>query len=366
MCAMVQLAWPAGAFAAALLAGLVVRALALAALGRWLRRPDGLASLLDSIRLPSLLWCIVLGLYAAMQVAPLPRQVSHLLGLVLQAAVIASVTLTAASILGTLIRRAGERQALGVAVSGLGQAVMRAIVLVVGAVILLSSLGIEIAPILTALGVGGLAVALALQDTLSNLFAGVHLLADRPLRVGDYAKIADVEGFVIDIGWRSTRLRTLQNNVVVVPNRTVAQSVITNYALPEPRMALLLRVGVSYRSDLERVEAVLLEEAIKGVGSIPGLLAEPPPIVRFNPGFGNYSLDLTLVCHVATFVDQYTVQHELRKRILQRFRADGIEIPFPVQTVELRTPDGELAPSRQPAGLAHQGEQRQGGQHRQG
>jgi small-conductance mechanosensitive channel len=366
MGAMEPLFWPAVAFVGATGAGLVLRALLLGALGRWTGRPDSLRALVEAIRLPSLLWCFVLGLYAGLQVAQLPPRLGRPLGLVLQAAVIASVTVSAAGILGTLIRRAGERQALGVAVSGLGQTVARGVVLVVGAAILLSTLGVEITPILTALGVGGLAVALALQDTLSNLFAGVHLLADKPIRVGDYAKFAaDVEGFVVDIGWRSTRLRTLQNNVVIVPNRTVAQSIITNYEMPEPRMALLIRVSVAYGSDVTRVQGALVEEATRAIGEVPGLLSEPPPMVRFIPGFGDSSLDFTLICQVATFVDQYAVQHELRLRILQRFRAEGIQIPFPIQTVELRSADG-LPASAQTAALAHQGQQGQRGQHRQG
>src|SRR5205814_7793895 len=104
--------------------------------------------------------------------------------------------------------------------------------------ILLDVLGVKITPLLTALGVGGLAVALALQDTLSNLFAGVHLLADRPIRVGDYVKIAEnIEGHVVDVGWRSTRVRTLGNNVMIVPNKRVAESVIVNYDMPERPMS---------------------------------------------------------------------------------------------------------------------------------
>jgi small-conductance mechanosensitive channel len=224
---------------------------------------------------------------------------------------------------------------------------------------MLGALGIQITPILTALGVGGLAVALALQDTLSNLFAGMHLLADRPIRVGDYVKIADsVEGYVVDVGWRSTRVRMLQNVVVVVPNKKVAESTITNYDLPEPRLALLVPVSVSYRSDPDQVERVLVDEASRAARQVPGLLGDPPPFVRFIPGFGAYSLDFTLICQVATFVDQYAVQHELRKLILRRFRAEGIEIPFPTRVT--------IQPSPEAPGLAHQGQQPQRADHRQG
>ena len=203
--------------------------------------------------------------------------------------------------------------------------------------ILLNSLGVSITPILTALGVGGLAVALALQDTLSNLFAGFYISVAGQVRPGDYVKLdTGEEGYVTDISWRSTTLRALANNLIVVPNAKLAQAIVTNYHLPEKRMSLLIPVSVSYESDPDLIERVLIEEAIAGAQSIPGLLAEPAPFARFIPGFGNSSLDFTLICQVSEFVDQYLAQHELRKRIFKRFRAEGIEIPFPIRTLYVK------------------------------
>jgi len=229
------------------------------------------------------------------------------------------------------VAAASERRAIAVGVTGLARTSVRLTILIVGALVLLSSLGIAITPLLTALGVGGLAVALALQDTLSNLFAGIHLLADRPIRVGDYVRLSleNVEGWVLDVGWRSTRIRMLQNNVVIVPNSKVSQSVITNFDLDETRLALSIRVGVSYDADAERVEQILVDEARRAAGDVEGMLAEPPPVARLIPGFGEYSLDFTLVCWVARFPDQFNVQHELRKRLLRRLRAEGIDMPLP-------------------------------------
>jgi small-conductance mechanosensitive channel len=359
MSAMWRFFWPGLAFVVVVAASLALRSALLAAARRWARPGGALAALAAAARMPSLLWVLVLGLWAALEVSDLEPRFAYLLALLLQSAVIVSVTITAAGILGTLIRRSSERQALGAAVTGLGQAVTRAVVLLVGGLVLLSALGVQVTPILTALGVGGLAVALALQDTLSNLFAGVHLLADRPIRVGDYVKIADgVEGFVTDIGWRSTRIRMLANNIVVVPNKRVAESVITNYDLPEPRLSLLVNISVSYASDPEHVERVLVEEATRAAQDVPGLLAEPAPFVRFIPGFGAYSLDFTLICQVATFVDQFLAQHELRKRILRRFEAERIQIPFPTQ-VHLEA-SGDARP------LSYPSEQQQRADHRQG
>lgn len=341
MAAMRQLLWPGLGFVVALVVVLILRWAVIAGLRRWARGAGALAAFLQAVRLPSLLWCGVLALYVTIEVASeaetLPRRLTQELAVVLQVAVILSVTMTLAGIVGTLITRVGESRAFGGPVTGLAQTAARVIVLAVGALVLLSALGVQIAPILTALGVGGLAVALALQDTLSNLFAGMHLLADRPIRVGDYVKIADnVEGYVLDVGWRSTRVRMLQNNVVVVPNKKVAESIITNYDLPVSQLGLQIAVSVACDSDPDRVEALLVEEATRAARDVPGLLAEPAPSARLIPGFGESSLDFTLACQVATFVDQYPVQHELRKRILRRLRAEGVTMPFPTRTVELR------------------------------
>ncbi len=336
------LVWPALLFVAATAIALLVRALLLSGIRRWARAPNRGSSLAQAVRVPSVLWSIVLGLWIAIDVAgeteQLPRRLSQQFGLILEVAIILSVTLTVAGILSTLIQRASERQALGGPITGLGQAVVRGVVLIVGFLVLLAALGIQITPILTALGVGGLAVALALQDTLSNLFAGAHLLADKPIRVGDYVKVADtVEGYVVDIGWRSTRVRMLQNMVVTIPNKRVAESIITNYDMPDPRLTLLIRVSVDYGSDVELVERLLIEEATGAVGEVAGLMATPSPSARLIPGFGDFSLDFTLSCQVASFTDQFAVQHELRKRILRRLGVEGIRIPVQVRAAELRS-----------------------------
>lgn len=338
------LAWPALTFVVATLAALLLRAALLSALGRWAQSPNGWASLAQASRLPSILWSVVFGLWAAIVVADATERVSprlsQPLGLFLEVAVILSVTITIGNVLSTLIQRTSERRALGRRITGLGESVARGTVYIIGLLVLLAALGIQITPILTALGVGGLAVALALQDTLSNLFAGIHLLADKPIRVGDYVKVADtVEGHVEDIGWRSTRVRMLQNVVVTIPNKRVAESIITNYDLPEPGLAVLIRVGVDYAADPDLVERLLLDEATRAVGEVPGLRGEPAPSARLILGFGDFSLDFTLTCHVKTYSDQFPVQHELRKRILRRLTAEGV--PIPVKVSEIRRPGAE-------------------------
>jgi small-conductance mechanosensitive channel len=338
MRAMSPLFWPAAVSMAVVVGALIFRHALFVGFRRWTGHTHDNSLFLQAVRVPSMLWCVVLGLFVAIEMVDLPPRLGPQIQRVLEVAVITSVTITVAGVLGSLVAATSERHAIGVGVTGLARTSVRMSVLIVGALVLLSSLGIAITPLLTALGVGGLAVALALQDTLSNLFAGMHLLADRPIRVGDYVRLSleNVEGYVVDVGWRSTRIRMLQNNVVIVPNSKVAQSVITNYDLGETRVTLSIAVGVSYDADPDHVERVLVDEATRAVGEVDGLLGEPPPAARLLPGFGAYSLDFTLVCWIARFPQQFVIQHELRKRLLRRLRAEGIEMPFPMRTVELR------------------------------
>lgn len=335
---------PAAVFLTVLVAGWFCQKLIFRALNRWAQRTaspmDNMFA--DALRGPFMLWVLILALHLATQASALQPRAAALTGKVLLALLIISFTLAGAKLTSRLVRHYGAGASAGLPVTTITQNLATIVVAVIGMLILLNTLGISIAPILTALGVGGLAVALALQDTLSNLFAGFYISIAGQVRTGDYLKLnTGEEGYVTDISWRSTTLRALSNNMIVVPNAKLAQAIVTNYNLPEKRMSLLIPIGVSYDSDYEQVERVLVDEAVRAAGHIDGLLAEPAPFVRFIPGFGDFSLNFTLICQVSEFVDQYLVQHELRKRILKRFRAEGIEIPFPVRTLELKTRDQE-------------------------
>jgi small-conductance mechanosensitive channel len=317
----------------------IVRSVAFRFLHRWADRTqvkiDDLV--ISSLRVPSVYWCVAVGLYTALDLSDLPQKYVFYLTKAVHILVLLSITLAAAGLAGGLFRNYVQKTDLPISTTGLAQGILKGSIIVIGLLLALSVLGVSITPLVTALGVGGLAVALALQDTLANLFAGVYILVEKSVRVGDFVKLeSGQEGYVEDITWRTTRVRMLPNNMVIVPNSKLAQSIVTNYYLPEKRMSLLIPIGVSYGSDPERVERILIEEVKKAAGEIPGLLAEPEPFVRFIPGFGDSSLDFTLICQVAEFVDQYLAQHELRKRIFRRFREEGIEIPFPHRTVYLR------------------------------
>lgn len=289
-------------------------------------------SLLESLPLPLLL---LAALYASLELFPLPAQFEHVGAKLILAVVILVVFYFPAKVLILFLRRLGERQPQLERVTQPAVFVVRAIFALLAVIIVLENLGISLTAVWTTLGVGSVAVALALQETLSNFFAGLYLLADRPINPGDYVKLdSGQEGYVTRVGWRSTTLRTLPNNLVVIPNSTLAKAVITNYSAPEPRMSLGIPVSVAYGTDPVRVEKVLLEVVGDAARQgLSGLLTDPQPHVRLIPGFGASSLDFTLTVQVRQFAEQFYVQSELRKLILARFEREGIQMPFPTQTI---------------------------------
>lgn len=343
---------PISVSAGTALALLLVRWISLRLLHRWALRT---ASPIDDIvvgalRRPSVFWCLAIGLHIGLSMSEIPDKYLIYLLRTIRVLVTFSVTMSASTIVGKIVGRSVQSTDLPVPATGLAYAVIKGTVIAIGFVIILSQMGVAIAPLLTALGVGGLAVALALQDTLANLFAGIHILVDKPIRVGDVLRLeSGQEGTVLDITWRTTRIRTFQNNLVVIPNSKLSQSVMTNFSLPEPQVSLQIPVSVDYASDPRRVEQVLRDLARTAATEVPGLLTEPAPLARFAPGFGPASLDFTLSVTVAAHADQIAVQSELRARIVERFRAEGIAFP-PVPGVAPALPTRPApAPASAPA-----------------
>lgn len=318
---------------------LLVRSVGLRLLQRWAKRSETEIDdiIIKSIRTPSIFWSIAIALYVGLIVSPLQQNYILYISKAIYVIVILSVTIVVANLTSRVFKSYIHTSKLPIPTTGLVYGIINGIIYIIGLLIILSVIGISIAPLVTALGVGGLAVALALQDTLANLFAGIHILMEKSIRIGDFVRLeSGQEGYIEDITWRTTRIRMLQNNMVVIPNSKLSQSVVTNYYLPEKRMAVPIHISVSYSHDPERVEQILLEEAGKAANDVPGLLSSPEPVVRFIPGFGESSLDFTLICHVREFADQFSVQHELRKRIFKRFKKEGIEIPYPHRVVFLK------------------------------
>ena len=215
-------------------------------------------------------------------------------------------------------------------------------VVILGLLGLLWHFKLSPAPVLTALGVGGLAVALALQDTLSNVFGGFYVAVARQVQLGDYIKLnTGEEGYVADIGWRCTTFRALANNMIIVPNAKLSQAIVTNYSLPEKWLGSGVQVTVAMDSDPDLVERVLLEIGRQGAREIPGRRPEAEIAVAFDPGFTESGLGFGLNYQVGDFASQGSVRNELRRRILRRFREEGIVLPFPSRSLYVRA-DGAV------------------------
>ncbi|WP_416986036.1 mechanosensitive ion channel family protein [Streptomyces sp. T028] len=328
------------AVAAGATAGLVARTV-LRWLGERARRTrwSGDEIAVDALRTLVPWAALAAGVSAAGAALPLTVAARHILHMVLVAMLILAATVTAARTAAALIRSLALSRS-GVAGSAtIFVNITRVAVLAIGILVLLQTLGVSVAPLLTALGVGGLAVALALQDTLANLFAGVHILASRKVQPGDYIRLGNgEEGYVVDINWRNTVVRQLPNNLLIIPNAQLAGAIMTNYHQPEQQMSVLVQVGVGYDSDLEHVEKVTVAVAAEVMAEVPGGVPDHEPAVRFHT-FGESSVDFSVILRAREFADQYLVKHELIKRLHRRYQAEGIEIPFPMRTVVVQRQD---------------------------
>lgn len=198
-------------------------------------------------------------------------------------------------------------------------------------VLILDQLGYRITTIVAGLGIAGLAVGLALQDTIANIFSGFYLMVDRSVRAGDYIKLdSGHEGFVEYVGWRNTKMRVWANNMVLIPNAKLIQSIITNYTLPSPNLSVYVFCGVSYDSDLEHVERVCLEVAREVLDRVPGSDLSFEPVIRFKE-FADSNINFVAVMRSVDVASQYMLQHEFVKALHRRFKEEEIEISFPVR-----------------------------------
>ena len=252
-----------------------------------------------------------------------------------KAAVIIAIVLFLDKFLKNLVRLYAKSVDILRGSSDIVQVVVRAVIIGMGALILLDSLGISVTPLIASLGIGSLAVALGLQPTLENFFAGIQIVIDRPIMEGHFVRLeSGEEGYVEKIGWRSTWIRMLPNNMIIVPNKVLFASKIMNFYYPQTELAVLVEVGVSYGSDLKHVEKITTEVAEEVLKSVAGGVPEFKPFIRYHT-FNNSSIDFTVILRAKEFTDQYLIKHEFIKRLHERYQKEGIVIPYPLRTLEL-------------------------------
>jgi len=295
--------------------------------------------IISNLRGMTVFWFVAAGFYGALINAAMAPFLSKLLQEVLLVVVILSVTLVLSRILVGFVDLYSRKVGGALLSTSMFANLARILVFTIGILIILQSLGVSITPILTALGVGGLAVALALQETLSNLFAGIQMIASKQIKPGEYVRLASgEEGYITDITWRYTTIRALPNNMILIPNAKIAAAIVTNYDYPEKEMSVVVQVGVSYDSDLEKVEKIVSDVGKKIMHEVQGGIPEFEPYVRYHT-FNDYSIDFNVILRGKEFSDQYLIKHEFVKQLHKRFTAEGIQIPFPVRTVYMKKED---------------------------
>jgi small-conductance mechanosensitive channel len=332
---LVHLLLAAGILAAAVVLGLVVQKVLAATLHAWAKRS---ASEWDDIVVDSMKglvvpWLLLIGLAVVLRLVPLRPEIA----LIVRRAVGVLGILTAAVFFTRMARKA-----IAIYIdrkvevpSSIFKNFASGLIYLIGFVVVLDYLGVSIAPLLTALGVSGLAVALALQDTLSNLFAGLNILMTRKIRPGDYIRLdTGEEGEVCDITWRNTTIRAPEDNMVVVPNAKLAAAIYTNTHLPENEMGLFLPVVVAFDSDLAKVERVTGEIAREVLSKPERKIDGFEPVVRFN-AFTELGVRFNVILRVREYRELYLIRHEFFRRLHERYRAEGIKLAVPPRAVTI-------------------------------
>ncbi|MFQ6605676.1 MAG: mechanosensitive ion channel family protein, partial [Fidelibacterota bacterium] len=188
-------------------------------------------------------------------------------------------------------------------------------------------------PFITALGVGGLAVSLALKDTLADFFSGLHILLSRKVSPGNFVELDTGErGYIENITWRNTSMKERTNNIISIPNARLSTAIVRNFNAIDSRFRVTVDVGVAYDSDLEQVREVTLDVARQVVRDVPGAVKDFEPIMRYVQ-FAESSINFQILFSVMKYGDQHMVVDEFIRRLHKRYQQENIEIPFPIRTI---------------------------------
>lgn len=278
-------------------------------------------------------WFLTLGLYVGLKQINLESRFYFWLENGLMIFYIFSGTMIIARVVSGMIKIKAAGSDAVIPSSSIISNIVIVIIYCIGLLIILQSQGISITPVLTALGVGGLAVALALQPTLSNLFAGLQIISSGNFNRGNFVKLSSGEdGFIEDITWRSTTIRAMSDHIIIVPNSKLADMVVTNYHLPQTQITFVVEVGVGYGSDLNHVEKITKQVIQETLQEMEGGVKDFEPIIRFF-AFGESSIRMKAILCVHDYTDQFAVKSEFIKKLQVRYNQEGINIPFPTRTV---------------------------------
>ena len=289
--------------------------------------------LIRSMQGVPIFFSFIIGLYWAIDAVEISPTLTKLLSYLLFTSNVFSITRVIARTVDGVVTMYFERSDKNLPKTTLLNSILIGVIYAMGILVILQYYGISIAPILTAAGVGGMAVALALQETLANIFSGLHLILSKQLRIGDYIRLGSgEEGRVTDITWRFTTIIPLgASNTIVIPNKTIAGANITNFSLPTQNINISIPVGVAYDSDLAHVERITIETAKEVLARVDNN-PNANPLVRFTT-FGDSAINFSVILPSSIFDHQGIIQHEFIKALTERYRTEGIDIPFPIRTI---------------------------------
>lgn len=237
-------------------------------------------------------------------------------------------------------RMEGETETFSGQIAPVLEKVIMLFVSATALIVVLKHFNYDVMSLLTALGVGSLALGMAAKDTLAQMISGFTLMFDRPFRVGDRILVTGgVTGDIQSVGLRTTKIKTLDNQLVIIPNSNLCNSTLTNQAYPDSRIKGRINIGVGYNSDVEQVKQLLVSIALE----VDEVLRDPPPDAFFA-SFGDCALNMALFFWVDEYSRLFAVTDMINIKILNRFRAQGIEIPFPIRTIQLNHEQGRQTP----------------------
>lgn len=299
--------------------------------------------LADALRTPLIFGIVVFGLYlAARTISELDGQ-RDIIDRIYVSSTVALFFIAVRSIvlgfIGWLAGKEGAAEILDVRTLPMVTRVVNVLLILIAVLVILDTVGIAINPLLTGLGLGGLAVALAVSPLLSNIFASSFLISDSSIRNGDFIEVSGgPSGWVEDIGWRATRIRTFSNNIVIIPNASLADSTVTNFDTEGEPVDAAVTCGVAYEEDLERVEEVC-REVLRGVrDASPFTVRSHEPMFLFQ-SFGDSNIDFLMKVRANDRRNLGSVSHLMIKGVHARLNAEGITINYPARRLFLEEND---------------------------
>jgi len=273
-----------------------------------------------SIFKPVIFWLIIFGIYIGLRVTEISQNIIYIFDKILISLLIISITVTVIKISQLFLKSYSDKFSSTLPLASVVYNATKLIIWIIAILIMFNYLGINITPILTVLGVGGLAVALGLQDTLSNFFAGIYIAVSKQIKIGDYIRTeTGQEGYVIDVGWKTTKIKTLYDNTVVIPNVKLSQIITTNYSLPQKDFNISLEITAERNAEIEKTINVIIDIAKEIMKTVKGGVPHFEPYVKYT-GIDESNIKFNVILRVEEYINKDIIVHEFINKLEKYYR----------------------------------------------